>query len=99
VSPSFSWKLVFAANSSLSLMLPQFFTYGEENFEAEGRLLATNSMTIARGWPTISNGQALINNWLEFRLPISEQILWFDLYGEAVRIVEDRNQIFAPGKR
>jgi outer membrane protein insertion porin family len=97
VSPSFSWKLVFAANSSLSLMLPQFFTYGEENFEAEGRLLATNSMTIARGWPTISNGQALINNWLEFRLPISEQLLWFDLYGEAVRIVEDRNQIFAPG--
>jgi outer membrane protein insertion porin family len=97
VTPNFSWKLVLAANSSLSLMLPQFFTYGDANFEAEGRLLATNSMTIARGWPTVTNGQALLNNWIELRLPISEQLLWFDLYGEAVRIVEDRDQIFASG--
>ncbi|AHC15197.1 outer membrane protein assembly factor BamA [Salinispira pacifica] len=100
VSDTWSWKMVLAANSSLSLMLDQFWTYpGAGSFEAEGRLLATNSMTIARGWPARGEGQALLNNWLELRMPISEDILWFDMFGEAVRLTSDRADIFSKGEQ
>lgn len=99
VSDTWSWKMVLAANSSLSLMLNQFWTYpGAGSFEAEGRLLATNSMTIGRGWPARGDGQALLNNWLELRMPISEDILWFDMFGEAVRLTQERGDIFSKGE-
>ena len=97
VSPAWSWKMILAANVGLSFMLDQFFVYeGAGKFEAAGRLLRTNSMTVARGWPARSNGQALFNSWIELRMPLAEKILWFDMYTEAVRITEDR-EIFAPG--
>lgn len=97
VTDNYTYKLVLAVNSSMSLLLPQFFTYGDENFEAENRLLETNGMTIARGWDSLEDGQAIWNNWIELRMPIAEQILWFDLYFEGVRFVEDRSMIFDRG--
>ena len=97
VSPTWSWKMVLAANVSLSFLLEQFFVYeGSQKFAAAGRFLRTNSMTIARGWPRRTNGQALFNSWLELRMPLAEQVLWFDMYAEAVRITDNR-EIFMPG--
>lgn len=97
VTPEWSWKMVLAANVSLSFVLEQFFVYeGSEKFEATDSLLFTNSMTIARGWPRFRGGQALFNSWIELRMPLAERVLWFDLYAEAVRITADR-EIFGSG--
>lgn len=95
--PIGNWRLVLALNSSLSLMLPQFWTLGGENdnFVHGNNLLFTNGMTAARGWPAQTGGEALFNNWIELRMPIDENVLWFDTYFEAVRLTQDRDKIFA----
>ncbi|MGI9256108.1 MAG: outer membrane protein assembly factor BamA [Salinispira sp.] len=97
VSPEWSWKMVLAANISLSFLLEQFFVYEDSQpFEAAGSFLSTNSMNVARGWPLRTGGEALFNSWIELRMPLAERVVWFDIYAEAVRITENRD-IFAPG--
>lgn len=95
--PIGNWRLVLAMNSSLSLMLPQFWTLDaqdKDNYVASEFGLFTNGMTTARGWPTQQDGQAIWNNWLELRMPIVESVVWADIYAEAVRFVKDRDELF-----
>ncbi|RKX91145.1 MAG: outer membrane protein assembly factor BamA, partial [Spirochaetes bacterium] len=43
-------------------------------------LLFTDGMTIARGWPWMQDGEAMWDNWLELRMPVSERVLWSDIF-------------------
>jgi outer membrane protein insertion porin family len=93
--PIGNFRIVLALNSSLSVLLPQFWTQeGTDSFQAESNLLFTNGMNIARGWSPKPNLQGVWNNWIELRMPIVESILWYDSYIEAVRIAENRDNLF-----
>lgn len=98
VSSAWRWKLVLAANTQFSIILPQFWvpeTYRSDPQEpiVGTDLLFLDGMFNARGWGTIRNGEALWSNWLEFRMPIAENVLWFDTFFDAATIWQDRDSI------
>ena len=101
VAELWNWKLVLAAHSDISFILPQFWVPVDyatlEQPVAGGDLLQTNPMFIARGWDAVTDGEALWNNWLELRMPIFEQVLWFDTFFDAVSLWEDPAQISTLG--
>jgi outer membrane protein insertion porin family len=85
VAEIWSFKLVLAAHTAFSMVLPQFSKTesGEWDWERDTTsedLLYTDGMMVARGWPTRTYGEAMWDNWLEIRMPIVEQYLWFDLF-------------------
>jgi outer membrane protein insertion porin family len=78
----FKLKLVLAAHSALSFILPEFgntepLTITEDNLYIDG-------WNIARGWDVEKNLFALWDNRLELRVPISEQLLWGVMFFDAV---------------
>ncbi len=78
VSNKFSFKLVLAAHSALSLIFP---TFGRDSVEATVTdLLYVDGMNVARGWPLQKEKLGLWDNRLELRLPIAEQFLWSVLF-------------------
>lgn len=97
VSDLWNWKLVLAGHSEISFVFPQFWVPAEYAPATEpiagSELLQTNPMFIARGWDALTGGEALWNNWLELRMPIFEQALWFDTFFDAVSLWEDPSQI------
>jgi outer membrane protein insertion porin family len=85
-SPSWSFRTILAAQSNLSFIFPQWY-YNSDLGEwttgvnaSESQKLYTDGMTIARGWEIDRGNEALWDNWLELRFPISDQVLWSDLY-------------------
>lgn len=88
VFDSWNFKGVLAVNSSISFVLNQFLDpYGEGLFNATtSDLLYIDGMTLARGWPRVYDGRALWNNWIELRMPIVEQYLWFDTFVDSTGI-------------
>jgi outer membrane protein insertion porin family len=96
-----SWKSVLALHSEISFVLPTFWVPAEyrslDQPVAGTDLLATNQMFIARGWDPITGGEALWNNWIEFRSPIVEQVLWTDTFLDAVAIWDDPADIGSRG--
>jgi len=78
VTNSWSLKMVFAAHSALSFILPQFGM--DEPVTVPTDLLYIDGMTVARGWPLMKERKALWDNRLELRLPISEQFLWWTFF-------------------
>ncbi len=77
VTDKWRFKTVFDVRSSLSLVFPQF---GGAFAATTSDLLSIDGITIARGWNQRTDGRALWDNWLEFRIPISEQYLWWDFF-------------------
>ncbi|MAG14158.1 MAG: outer membrane protein assembly factor BamA [Spirochaetales bacterium] len=73
-----NWNLkgVLALNTSISFIFPQI---GGENTTSQD-LLYIDGMTMAKGWPRIYNGRTLWDNWIELRMPIVEQYVWWDWY-------------------
>jgi len=95
-------KSVLGFNSSMSILLPQFWTpEGVDAFSASDRLLTVNPMVFARGWYNwsttlgVDGGEILWNNWVEFRTPIVRNALSLDFYFDAVRLMAKRDDIFA----
>lgn len=85
VTESYTFKAVFAAHTSFSAILKQYYydesTGWDWNVNATtGDMLYTDTMNIARGWPFMQDGKALWDNWIELRMPIAENILWGDLF-------------------
>ena len=101
VGDSWNWKMVLAAHSDISFVLPTFWVpprFQDLDQPIAGTdLLSTNMMFIARGWEPVTGGRALWNNWLELRMPIVEQILWFDTYFDAVSLWRDPAEIGSLG--
>jgi outer membrane protein insertion porin family len=91
-SPNWSFRTILAAQTSLTFILPQWY-YDKNNGEwtvgvnaSDSQKLYTDGMTIARGWEIDRGNEALWDNWLELRFPISDQVLWSDLYISATGV-------------
>ncbi|MEW5814516.1 MAG: outer membrane protein assembly factor BamA [Spirochaetota bacterium] len=82
VSDSWHFKSVFAARTSFSVILPQF---GRSDLDkstdiTRQELLYIDGMTMARGWKSVYDGEALWDSMVELRFPILEQYIWWDFY-------------------
>lgn len=97
VFEQWNFKTVLAAHSGISFILPTFWLppayAGADRPIAGPDLLATNQMFIARGWPPVTGGEALWNNWVELRSPIAEQIVWTDAFMDAVALWDEPAEI------
>lgn len=93
VFENWNWKGVLAAHTSLGVQWPTFYRYdGGPLFDPGPDAIRIDGATTARGWPGAS-GKARWNNWLELRQPISEDIVWFDLFSDAVALYDERSDI------
>ncbi len=92
VADVWSFKMILAAHSAYTLLLPQFgrAPLDKDNDLTPQDLLFIDGMTVARGWGFIRNGEALWDNWLELRLPLAEQYIWWDFFISSVAIWEDK---------
>ena len=83
VSDKYTFKTVFAAHTSFSAILSQYYNDSGLGWNVKattGDLLYIDGMNIAKGWPFQQNGKAMWDNWIELRMPIAENVLWGDLY-------------------
>lgn len=88
VGENWNWKMVLKAKAGFSAILPQFWVRGTSGEEAlqnvpDNQLLAVNGVTNARGWSFQPGLHGLWENILELRMPIAEQLLWFDTFFDA----------------
>lgn len=105
VFENWNYKLVLGLYSKWSFIMPQFWVPDEYLGEDGSRdviatptdLLFIDGMYIARGWPRELEGRALWNNWIELRMPIAEQILWFDIFMDAVAMWDHPSSVFENG--
>lgn len=89
-----AWKMVLGAQSKLSMIWPNFYLDSDSDryFQTTtSNLLRIDGMFNARGWGYQSQGASLWNNWVEFRMPLAEQIIWWDsfLEGAVIRTFTD----------
>jgi outer membrane protein insertion porin family len=90
------WKIkgVLRFQSALSLMYPTFNYEGGSVFSADTQeMLYIDGMFSARGWPVSVNGVALWNNKLELRMPLIEQLLWWDFFIDGAKLYRSMNQL------
>jgi outer membrane protein insertion porin family len=95
VFDNWNWKMVGAAHSAISFIFPQFWAPQAERLDAEPSrdFLFIDGMFNARGWNRITGGKALWTNWLELRMPLAEQVIWFDQFIDAAALYQERDQI------
>jgi len=81
-----NWKMVLGLQSELSFILPNFYLKerNDRYFVVEESVdtLRINGFFNARGWPYQTGGSALWNNWIELRMPLAEQVIWWDTFFE-----------------
>lgn len=91
VGASWSWKMVLAMQTKLSFILPNFYL-AESNdryFQIESSdALRLDGMFNSRGWPFRSGGSSSWNNWVELRMPLAEQVIWWDTFLEGAILRE-----------
>jgi outer membrane protein insertion porin family len=97
VSEKYTFKTIFAAHTSFSIMLKQFY-YGDSGWDwninaTTGDMLYTDTMNIARGWPFSQDGEAMWDSWVELRMPIAENVLWGDLFFSGTGFWTDFNNV------
>ena len=78
-------KGVLAFNTAITFILPQFARddsgeWGWLTNATNQDLLYVDGMTTARGWPRLYGGKMMWDNWLELRMPIVEQYVWWDWF-------------------
>jgi len=77
VFENWNFKLVLAAHSAWSFILPQIWHWKDkEVYTIINDELYIDGWNIARGWPLTRELKALWDNRLELRIPIAEQLLW-----------------------
>lgn len=82
---NWNFKMVLGIQSKLSLILPVFYLPPTDARYFSARttdLLRQDGLFNARGWNFDNDGSALWNNWVELRVPLSEQIIWWDTFFE-----------------
>ncbi|MFW6214358.1 MAG: outer membrane protein assembly factor BamA [Alkalispirochaetaceae bacterium] len=96
VFDNWNWKMVLGAESSFDMVFPHFFYPGDSDYETDGPgeqyLIIQDGIFNSRGWPR-DRGEALWNNWLELRMPLAEQVIWWDTFLEGARLWQDREDI------
>ncbi|MDR1315401.1 MAG: outer membrane protein assembly factor BamA [Spirochaetales bacterium] len=86
VTDDWSYQLVLGLHSELSFILPIFWAPAGYNRLTAGTydLMLIDGMYIARGWSRELDKRVIWDNWIELRMPISERIVWFDLFFDMV---------------
>ncbi len=80
-----TWKMVLGAQSKLSMIWPNFYLDKDDENHfvvSENNLLRIDGMFNARGWGYRGGGASLWNNWIELRMPLAEQVIWWDAFAE-----------------
>ncbi len=95
VFPSWSFKTVVALHSAISFIFPQYYQNEDGKWTrgiqaSTSYMLYTDGMNTDRGWPRRYNGETMLDNWAELRIPIAEQVLWTDLFFRSTGFWEDR---------
>ena len=92
---NWSWKMVLGAESAFDVVFPHWY-YPSGSYETNGPgeqyLVLQDGMFNARGWPR-DRGEALWNNWTELRMPLAEQVIWWDTFLEGTRLWQSREDI------
>ena len=86
---------VLALNSSIAFILPQW-AKGENGWEwltniTSQELLYVDGMTMARGWHRVYDQKILWDSWIELRMPVVKQYLWWDWYVSGTGAWPDTN--------
>jgi outer membrane protein insertion porin family len=96
VTESFNFTVVLAAHSAVSMILPNFgysSTDGGWNWRTITDYtdqLFIDGMTVGRGWRLVSGyGNALFDNKIELRMPISKDILWLVGFLDAAALFDE----------
>jgi outer membrane protein insertion porin family len=86
VTDDWSYQLILGLHSELSFILPIFWAPSGYNRLTAGTndLLWIDGMYLARGWSRELDKRVIWDNWIELRMPISERIVWFDLFFDMV---------------
>jgi outer membrane protein insertion porin family len=86
VTDTWSYRLILGLHSALSFIMPTFWTpAGYDRLTAgTADLLWIDGMYIARGWGRELDKRVIWDNWVELRMPLSEKIIWFDLFFDMV---------------
>lgn len=104
IGDSWTLKPIIALHSSLAMIIPQY--YHDGNTWTSGvrattdDLLYTDWMLTAKGWPSMYDGEAMWDNWIELRIPLAEDYFslttffsgtgfWTDLGGLASMTIKD----------
>ena len=88
VFENWNWQIVAAAHSSVSLILPNY-SFIDSNWETNTDTtdqLYIDGMTVARGWRTVSYGNALWDNKFELRMPIVKDAIWLAGFFDAAAL-------------
>ncbi len=88
VTDNWDFQLVAAAHSSVSLILPNYSLIDgawETNTDTTDQLYI-DGMTVARGWRTVSYGNALWDNKFELRMPLVKDALWLAGFFDAAAL-------------
>jgi outer membrane protein insertion porin family len=98
VFSNWNWKMVLGLNSEISFIFPQFWVPEEyrdrpQPVATTSNLLFIDGMFNARGWDRRVDGEALWYNWLELRMPLAEQVIWWDQFFDAAAIWQDRDDL------
>ncbi len=84
VSDKYTFRTILALHTAYSAILPQcYYSDGDWTTGVQAAttdLLFTDGMSVARGWPWMQDGEALWDNWVELRMPVSEKVLWSDIF-------------------
>lgn len=94
-----SWTLkpVVALHTSFSAILPQYYKT-EDGWVWDTRtttddLLYTDWMITAKGWPSMYDGEALWDNWIELRVPLAENYFSWTNFFSCTGFWNDRNDL------
>jgi len=85
IGDTWALKPIVAVHSSLSLILPQYYRsadtgWGWGNRTTTDELLYTDWMITAKGWPSMYDGEAMWDNWIELRIPLAEDYFSFTTF-------------------
>lgn len=83
------WLGVLAMQSRLSFLLPNFYLDDDSSryFAVDDRdTLRLDGMFNSRGWPFRLGGASSWNNFVELRMPLAEQVIWWDFFFEAAAL-------------
>ncbi len=100
VSETWSWKMVLGMQTTFSILMDYFAPEGG-SFEtvgpADSDKLLLDGIFNARGWPVEREGEAIWNSWIELRMELARDVVWFDFFFEAARLWQDRNDLAIHG--